>query len=104
MDAADLQERAWALQSEGKLEEAFAVSQEALALVAAAEGAESADAANLLNDLAQLERDLQHYESALSFARCAHDIEQSLDQFDHETATRIRYHLGLARRTVAVAR
>jgi len=91
MDAAELQERAWALQSEGRLEEALVVSQEALSLVAATDGAESADAANLLNDLAQLERDLQHYESALSFALCAHDIEQSLgDQFVGESATQIR--------------
>src|SRR5580692_986125 len=90
-DPVELQERAWALQSEGKLDEAFDACLEALALCEAADGAECPDAANLLNDLAQIERDRQHYDSALSYAERAQGIELVLgDRFAGETAVRIR--------------
>ena len=89
--AAELQERAWTLQSEGRLDEAFDACLAALARSEAEDGAQCPDAANLLNDLAQIERDRQRYESALAYAQKAQAIEFSLgDRFTGESAVRIR--------------
>jgi tetratricopeptide (TPR) repeat protein len=91
MDAVELQERAWALEEEGKLEEAFDACSEALALIEAADGPESPDGANLLNELARLERDRQRYDSALACAVKAHAIEVALgDRFTGAAAATIR--------------
>jgi tetratricopeptide (TPR) repeat protein len=88
--ANELQEQAWALQAEGRLDEAFADCVEALHLVEAAEGPNSPDAANLLNDLAEIERDRQNYAAALILAQRARSIEIGLgEQFTGETAARI---------------
>jgi hypothetical protein len=51
--ALELQARAWTLQAEGNLEDAFAACHEALLLTEQCEGSDSADVANLLNDLAE---------------------------------------------------
>jgi len=89
--AAELQERAWTLQSEGRLDEAFDACLAALAQSEAEDGAECPDAANLLNDLALIERDRLRYESALTYAQKAQAIELALgDRFTGETAVRIR--------------
>jgi tetratricopeptide (TPR) repeat protein len=89
--AVELQEIAWALQSDGRLDEAFIACSEALALIESTEGSVSPDAANLLNDLADIERERQRYEAALTFAQKAHSIEAALgDRFTGDTAARIR--------------
>jgi tetratricopeptide (TPR) repeat protein len=89
--AVELQERAWALQADGKLDEAFIACSEALTLIEAAEGSGSPDAANLLNDLADIERERLRYHSALAFAKKAHAIETALgDRFTGDTAAHIR--------------
>src|SRR5271155_567513 len=89
--AVELQEVAWALQSHGRLDEAFIACSEALALIEAAEGSDSPDAANLLNDLADIERERQRYDAALTFAQKAYSIEAALgDRFTGDTAAHIR--------------
>lgn len=75
--AIELQEYAWTLQSAGRLAEAFDAAREALQLIEAAEGVSSPDTANLLNDLAEIERDRQNFNAALALAERAHGIESS---------------------------
>ncbi|MGA7929602.1 MAG: tetratricopeptide repeat protein [Candidatus Sulfotelmatobacter sp.] len=101
--AAILQERAWNLQTEGKLDEAAAACFEALRLLDSAGESDSPDAANLLNDLAEVESERQNASAAFSWARRAQDIENRLgDQFCGVLATRIRARtlqlIGEARR------
>jgi tetratricopeptide (TPR) repeat protein len=89
--ALELQARAWTLQAEGKLEDAFAACLEALQLTERCEGSDSADVANLLNDLAEIENERQKFTTALALAERAQAIEEALgDQFAGETAARIR--------------
>ena len=89
--AIELQEHAWTLQEEGKLDEAFDACREALRLTEAAEGADSPDAANLLNDLTEIARDRQDFAAALAFAERARTIEDALgERFTGEAAARIR--------------
>ena len=61
--AIELQEEAWALQAKGRLVEASRVCREALRLVEAADGPESPDAANLLNNLSEIESDRQDFDA-----------------------------------------
>lgn len=89
--AVELQERAWSLQAEGKLDEAAIACGEALRLLEEAGERESPDAANLLNDLADIENERQNFKTALVLAESAQAIEQSLgDQFMGEAAARVR--------------
>lgn len=89
--ALELQSRAWALQAEGKLEDAFSACLEALQLTEQNKGANSPDAANLLNDLAEIECDRQKFQEALTCAERALAIEKTqVHLFAGETATRIR--------------
>src|SRR5580692_9148210 len=89
--AIELQERAWALQSEGKLSEALAACGEAVNNARQSEGPDSPDLANLLNDLAEIQIELQDYARALSSAQMAHDTQQrSLDSWPGETLMSIR--------------
>lgn len=89
--AMELQERAWMLQEEGKLDEAFDDCREALRLIEAAEGADSPDAANLLNDLTEIARDRQDLVGALVFADRAQTIEDTLgERFSGAAAASIR--------------
>jgi tetratricopeptide (TPR) repeat protein len=86
-----LQEEAWALQAEGKLEEALTACQEALRLAEDSEGPTSPDVANLLNDLAEIENGRQNFRGALALAERARAIEDGWgDRFTGEIAARIR--------------
>jgi len=88
--AIELQEQAWSLQSQGKLEEASMACREALRLVEEAEGTWSPDIANLLNDLAEIECDRQSFREALKLAKRAQTIVRRVgDGFRGETAQRI---------------
>lgn len=87
----ELQEQAWHLQSEGKLEEAALACREALRLVEEAEGDVSPDIANLLNDLAEIESDRQNFRGALELAKRAQAITDTLgDNFTGETAGQVK--------------
>jgi tetratricopeptide (TPR) repeat protein len=89
--AITLQEQAWSLQVSGKNDEAFVVCQEALRLIEESEGPDSPDAANLLNDLAEIEQDRQHFPAALALAERARAVEDSLDDgFSGDTAAHVR--------------
>jgi tetratricopeptide (TPR) repeat protein len=89
--AVELQEQAWDLQAEGKLEEAATAVRKALLLLEEAGQATSPDAANLLNDLAEIESERQSFEDALVLAEQAHSIEDQLgDGFAGEDAAHIR--------------
>lgn len=89
--AVELQEQAWSLQAEGKLEEAAAAVRKALLLLEEAGEANSPDAANLLNDLAEIESERQNFQDALVLAERAHSIENQLGEgFAGEAAAQIR--------------
>jgi len=57
--AIELQAQSWALEADGKLDEASRACREALRLMEAAEGEASPDVANLLDDLAEIEQERQ---------------------------------------------
>jgi len=96
--AIELQEQSWSQQAEGKLEEASSACRKALRLMELAEGADSPDVANLLNDLAEIEQERQDFAEALALAERARSIEDTLgERFTGETAVRIRA------RTLAIA-
>jgi tetratricopeptide (TPR) repeat protein len=89
--AVELQEQAWNLQAEGKLDEAATAVREALLLLEESGEANSPDAANLLNDLAEIESERQNFQDALVMAERAYSIEdQSGDGFAGEGAAQIR--------------
>jgi len=89
--AVELQEQAWNLQAEGKLEEAATAVRKALLLLEASDEANSADAANLLNDLAEIESERQSFQEALALAERAQSIEDQLgDSFAGEGPAQIR--------------
>lgn len=89
--AIGLQDEAWSLQAEGRLEEAVIACREALRLIEESEGPESPDAANLLNDLAEMEDERQKFPAALALAERAQTIQNLLgDRFTGEAAARIR--------------
>jgi tetratricopeptide (TPR) repeat protein len=89
--ALELQARAWTLQAEGNLEDAFAACHEALLLAEQCEGSDSADVANLLNDLAEIECDRQKFQAALTYSERALAIEKAhFNRFTGEMAARIR--------------
>jgi len=89
--AIELQEQSWNLQAEGKLEEAFCACREALRLMEQAEGADSPDVANLLNDLAEIEQERERFAEALALAERARSIEDVLgERFTGNDAARIR--------------
>lgn len=89
--AIELQEQAWVLQANGRLDEAADVCGEALRLVELHEGPKSPDTANLLNDLAEIESSRQHFALALSLAVRAFEIEDQLgEEFSGTDATHIR--------------
>jgi tetratricopeptide (TPR) repeat protein len=87
----ELQEQAWNLQAEGKLDEAATVVREALLLLEESGEANSPDAANLVNDLAEIESERQSFQEALALAERAHSIEDQLGGFfAGEAAAQIR--------------
>jgi tetratricopeptide (TPR) repeat protein len=89
--AVALQEQAWNLQAEGKLDEAATAVRKALLLLEESGEANSPDAANLLNDLAEIESERQYFQDALALAERAHSIEDQLgDGFAGEDAAQIR--------------
>jgi tetratricopeptide (TPR) repeat protein len=89
--AAELQEQAWSLQAKGKLEEAAAAVGKALLLLEESGEANSPDAANLLNDLAEIESERQNFQDAWVLAERAHSIEDQLgDSLAGEDAAQIR--------------
>jgi tetratricopeptide (TPR) repeat protein len=89
--ALELQELAWDFQARGEFDEAFERCALALALIEDAEGPQSADAANLLIDLADIENDRQRREAALVHCQRAQDILDAIgDDFEGETAVRVR--------------
>ena len=96
--AIGLQEQSWTVQAEGKLDEAACACREALRLMELAEGTDSLDVANLLNDLAEIEQERQNLADALALAERARSIEDALGEgFCGEDAARIRC------RTLAIA-
>jgi tetratricopeptide (TPR) repeat protein len=96
--AIQLQEQSWRLQAEGKLEEASSRCREALHLMVLADGMDSPDVANLLNDLAEIEQERQNFRRALALAEHARSVEDRLgERFTGEAAAGIRIRtLGLA--------
>jgi len=89
--AVELQEQAWNLQAEGKLDEAASAVRKALLLLEESGEANSPDAANLLNDLAEIESERQSFQDALVLAERAHSVEDQLgDCFAGEGAAQIR--------------
>jgi tetratricopeptide (TPR) repeat protein len=89
--AVELQEQAWNLQAQGKLDEAATAVGEALLILEESGEANSPDAANLLNDLAEIENERQSFQDALVLAERAHSIEAQLgDAFTGEGAAQIR--------------
>jgi tetratricopeptide (TPR) repeat protein len=89
--AMELQESAWACHSRGELDQARDLTLEALRLVQTVEGPASHDAANLLNELAELELDRADLGGAWAFARQAHEVEVGWrDAPSSDDATRIR--------------
>jgi tetratricopeptide (TPR) repeat protein len=89
--AVELQEQAWNLQAEGKLDEATTAVRKALLLLEDSGEANSPDTANLLNDLAEIESERQNFREALALAERAHSIEDQLgDRFAGEGAAQIR--------------
>ena len=89
--AIELQERAWALQAEGKLDDARQACQQALGLMEKSEGPDSPDVANLLNDLADIETERQNFAEAFVLAERAQAIASRLgDLFSGEDAARIQ--------------
>ena len=89
--AVELQEQAWTLQTEGRLDEAATAVKKALLLLEKSGDASSLDAANLLNDLAEIENERQRFQDALVLAERAHSIEDRLgDFFTGEGAAQIR--------------
>jgi tetratricopeptide (TPR) repeat protein len=86
-----LQEQSWNLQAEGKLDEAATAVKKALLLLEKSGDASSPDAANLLNDLAEIESERQNFQDALLLAERAHSIEDQLgNSFAGEGAAQIR--------------
>ena len=99
-----LQERAWTLHAERRLDEALVICREALRLVEESAGCDSLDVANLLNDLTEIETDRQNFDAAATLADRARAIEEALgDRLIGEDAARIRLKtcglLGEIRRT-----
>jgi tetratricopeptide (TPR) repeat protein len=89
--AVELQEQAWSLQAEGKLDEAASAVRKALLLLEESGEADSPDVANLLNDLAEIENERQNFQDALGLAERAHSVEDKLgDRFAGEDAAQIR--------------
>jgi tetratricopeptide (TPR) repeat protein len=89
--AVELQEQAWTLQTEGRLDEAATAVKKALLLLEKSGDASSPDAANLLNDLAEIESERQNFQDALLLAERAHSIEDQLgNSFAGEGAAQIR--------------
>ena len=87
----ELQEQAWSLQAEGKLDEAATAVRSALLLLEESGEANSPDAANLLNDLAEIESERQSLREALALAERAQSVEEQFGGgFAGEGAAQIR--------------
>lgn len=105
--AHDLQRRAWALQAEGLHDDAAQAAATALAIAEASDPA-SADIANLLNDLAEIEIDRQRHRVALDLTERAHATLLRLGSaLSGETAARLQIKtftlLGTLRRMLGEA-
>jgi len=88
--AVELQEQAWKLQAEGNLEQAAVTCRNALLLLEESGEAGSPDAANLLNDLAEIENERQNFKVVLALAERAQEIEDRLgDCFTGAAAAQI---------------
>lgn len=88
--AVELQEQSWSLQAEGKLDEAATACRKALLFLEESGKADSPDAANLLNDLAEIENERHNFKAALTVAGLAQGIEEHLGRgFAGEDAARI---------------
>lgn len=105
--ALELQEQSWQLESEGRLDDAARALQEAIALMELAEGSQSPDVANLLNELGAIENDRGALESATGLGKRAWQILVGLgSELSGEEATQIRVRtltvLGTACRSNAL--
>jgi tetratricopeptide (TPR) repeat protein len=78
-EISDLQDQAWQLLAEGRLDEAGSACREALRL-AEAEEQSSADVANLLTDIAEIERDRQNFHEAADLCERALGILNALTE------------------------
>lgn len=89
--AIELHQRSWTLLSEGRLDEAAHAARQALHLMGESAEVASADVANLLTDLAEIEYQRGQLAAALALAERAQDIEDAwVEQLDGDVATRIR--------------
>lgn len=89
--ALELQDQAWSLQADGKVDEALIACRDALQLFEESEGPHSPEVANLLNDLAEVEHDRQNFQIALSLLERARNIEDILgSRFCGPDAVRVR--------------
>jgi tetratricopeptide (TPR) repeat protein len=91
MDAAQHQARAWALQAEGRVDEAYDALCAAIDTAASTDGPVTPDVANLRNELAQLEYERERFEEALVHCNTALDIEAAAPaEFSGSIGTTIR--------------
>ena len=105
--ALEMQERSWQLESEGRLDEAACALREAIGLMEVAEGSQSPDVANLLNELGAIENDRGDFDSAIRVGERAWQILVALGgELTGEEATQIRVRtltvLGAACRSNAL--
>lgn len=88
--ALELQELAWTLQADGRLDEAATACREAIEEMGG-EDAQSPDIANLLNDAAEIEVERQQFEVGLALAMRAAAIEERLGPaFSGDDAAQVR--------------
>lgn len=86
-----LQQRSWELQDQGRLAEAAEAGAAALHLVETTGGGDSLDAANLLNELSELQLELGDLAAAVKLARRAQSITaRAVADWPAEDAARIR--------------
>ena len=90
-NAIKLQDTGWTLVHKGKIADGLKQIEEALRLFELIEGSESPDVANLLNDIAEIENNLERFKLAITHATRSMEITDKLGRkFTGEDAARIR--------------
>ena len=89
--ALKLHEQAWKLEEQGDIAGASKLCRQVLRIFQQEEGPNSPDIANVINDLADLERRLERFDKALALAQRAQDVLDALGRrFRGEVAAQIR--------------
>jgi tetratricopeptide (TPR) repeat protein len=89
--ALKLHEEAWKLEEQGDIAGASKLCRQVLRIFEQEEGPNSPDIANVLNDLADLERRLERFDKALALAQRAQDVLDALGRrFRGEVAAQVR--------------